>query len=100
MYKRQEWKGDRDIAHDIHIKKGGRLDLHCRLSMAAGSRITIEDGGELHVYNYAKIHNDCGERWQGIVTTSNKSVSQLLFIYGSAQIIDFGSGDNVNHNTL
>jgi len=47
-----EWKGDRDIIHDIVIKKGGRLDVHCRLSMPAGSKITVEDGGELWHRNH------------------------------------------------
>ena len=95
-----EWKGDRDVNHDIVIKKGGRLDVHCRLSMPAGSRITIENGGELHVYGFGKIHNDCGEQWDGIEIYDQKNVGELLFIYGAAQIIDFGENKNVKPNTL
>jgi len=95
-----EWKGDRDVRHDIVIKKGARLDIHCRLSMPAGSRITIEKGGELHVYSYAKIHNDCGDQWDGIEIYDQKNVANQLFIYGAAQILDFGINENVNQNAL
>lgn len=61
----EHWKSARDINRDIHILKGGRLTLACRMHMAAGSKIVVEPGGEL-ILDHALIHNDCGDQWSGI----------------------------------
>lgn len=83
-----EWKGERDFRKDIIIKAGGRLDLHCRLSMAAGRKIIIEQGGELHLHSFAKLHNSCGDRWGGIEIITTDDFSKQLYIYGSPSITD------------
>lgn len=83
-----DWKGDRDLRRDIIIKAGGRLDLHCRLSMAAGRKITVEEGGELHLHSFSQIHNSCGDQWGGIEFITKNDISNQLFIYGSPEIRD------------
>jgi len=83
-----EWKGDRDINSDIIISAGGRLDLHCRLSMAQGSRITIAKGGQLHLHSHSKIHNACGHGWNGIQLMDEKEKNKMLFVYGNGRMED------------
>ena len=84
-----EWKGDRDLRQDIIIVKGGRLDIHCRLSMSKGRKIVVEQGGEIHIHKHAKLHNACGDRWDGIhVITNNKDASEQVYIYDQPAILD------------
>lgn len=85
---RVDWKGDRDLRKDIIIKEGGRLDLHCRLSMAAGRKIIVEEGGALHLHSFSRLHNSCGDQWGGIEILTKKDLSEQLFIYGSPDISD------------
>ncbi len=83
-----DWKGDRDIRRDIIVKAGGRLDLHCRLSLAAGRKIIVEQGGELHLHSYATLHNSCGDQWGGIEVLTKKDLTKQLYIYGTPTITD------------
>lgn len=87
-----EWKGERDINKDILIQQGGRLDVHCRLSMAAGSKITLAPGAELHIHSHAKIHNSCEKKWEGIEVLDSKTLLSQLFIYGNGRILDTKTG--------
>lgn len=59
------WEGAKDLQGDIIIKKGGSLEIKCRISMAEQSKIVVEHDGSL-ILNNAKIHNDCGKAWKGI----------------------------------
>lgn len=59
------WDGARDLTGDLTIAPGGVLMLSCRLSMPAGSRITVQPGGRLWL-NGARLHNACGLPWKGI----------------------------------
>lgn len=83
-----DWKGDRDINKDIYIGEDGRLELHCRLGMAAGSKITLAPGAELHIHSHAKIHNACKGLWQGVQVLNSKTLTDQLFIYGNGRILN------------
>lgn len=84
-----EWKGSRDFSKDIIIQSGARLDIHCRLSMARGRKITVMEGAALHLHNHALIHNDCGDTWAGIEVQSKvDDISNQLFVYGRASMED------------
>jgi hypothetical protein len=61
------WRGARDLEGNLTIAAGGKLHLFCRVSMPAGSTITVEPGGTLWL-DGAKLHNACGRVWQGILT--------------------------------
>ena len=85
------WKGSRDLRRDIVILPGGQLDIHCRISMAAGRKITVKNGGSLHLHKYAKIHNDCGDTWEGIEVEVFNDINNQLLVYENASI------NNINY---
>lgn len=61
-----EWNGARDLEGHLTIAKGGQLAIRCRVSIPPGGAITVEPGGTL-VLDGARLHNACGQEWQGIV---------------------------------
>jgi hypothetical protein len=65
------WEGARDLEGNITILAGGALRLSCRVSMPAGSRITVQPGGRLWL-DGVRIHNACGLEWQGIFMEEQK----------------------------
>jgi hypothetical protein len=83
----QHWQGHRDSHHNIHIKKGGKLFLYCRLSMPGNSSITIDPGGELHLMG-TKLHSDCGGTWNGIQVVNEGQESGKVFYTGEVVIED------------
>ena len=60
------WLGERDMVANIYIEPGGVLQVGCRLSMPRNSVISVAPGGKLILGQNARLHNDCGDRWQGI----------------------------------
>ncbi|HMQ06488.1 MAG TPA: hypothetical protein PKC30_04255 [Saprospiraceae bacterium] len=73
----EEWKGNKDIVHNIVIEEGGSLTLHCRLAMARDTRIVVKSGGSL-ILKGARLHNDCGETWKGIQLQTKGKLSGSL----------------------
>lgn len=57
--------GETDVYGHITIMPGGVLRISCRLSMPEGGEIIVHPGGTL-ILDGAKLHNDCGEKWDGI----------------------------------
>ena len=80
-----QWRGSLDLSHNVVIKKGGVLTIKCRLSMARNSSITVEPGGKL-ILDHCRIHNDCGDTWNGIQVASNKKESGELIYMGEVTI--------------
>ncbi len=92
-----EWKGDRDIRHNIIITDKGRLDIHGRTAMPAGSSIIVEGRGQLHLHSFAHLHNDCGELWEGIRFVKNKKEPVNFFVYKNPRMKDINPvGLNTN----
>ena len=60
------WDGARDLEGNLTVAPGGALRLSCRLSMPAGSSLTVEPGGRLWL-DGAHLHNACGLTWKGIL---------------------------------
>lgn len=63
------WEGARDLEGHLTIAPGGSLKIHCRLSMPAGTRITVQPGGRLWL-DGARLHNACNRKWEGIFVQS------------------------------
>ncbi len=80
-----QWRGSLDLSHNVVIKKGGSLTIKCRVSMAKGSSITVEPGGKL-ILDHCKIHNDCGDQWNGIQVASSNSEQGEIIYMGEVQI--------------
>ena len=64
------WKGAKDLAGHIVIDGGGQLEIASRLALPKGAKIIVRPGGKL-ILNNARIHNDCGELWEGIEVENN-----------------------------
>jgi hypothetical protein len=62
----EEWNASTDLSHSIVINPGGVLSINCRISFPANAEIRVQPGGTLILDN-AKLHNDCGKNWKGIV---------------------------------
>lgn len=65
------WEGAKDLEGNLYIASSGYLRLNCRLSVPPGGKITIEPGGVL-LLDDAKLHNACGQQWQGIEILESK----------------------------
>ena len=76
------WSGARDLEGNLTIAPGGALRLQCRLSMPAGSRITVQPGGRLWL-DGPRLHNACGLDWQGLFWEKNKRESGHIYVLRS-----------------
>ncbi len=61
------WECHKDLEGNLLIADGGHLTTRCRLSLPANGRITVAAGGTL-VLAGTRLHNACGQNWQGIFT--------------------------------
>ena len=86
-----EWKGNIDNTFNIEIAKGGDLSIHCRLAMPAGSKITVSPGGKLTLIG--RIHNDCGDTWNGIHILTEGNVSGQVYYRNEAVVEDVNGID-------
>ena len=74
------WLAPKDLAGDIRIEQGGVLQLSCRVSLAAGARISVAPGGKL-ILDGCLLHNACGDQWAGIEVQTlgrEKGVVEIL----------------------
>ncbi len=81
------WLGARDVSHNIIIKEGGHLTICCRLSMPKGSKITVDAGGKLTLDDIT-LHNDCGDKWQGIEVVSKGKKRGIIEKKGKVNLFD------------
>ncbi|MDX1667413.1 MAG: M43 family zinc metalloprotease [Saprospiraceae bacterium] len=73
------WQSAKDIESHITIQNGGQLIVECRLSLPKDGLITVRPGGTL-ILNGGRIHNSCGDRWQGIVVErKGRRRGQVIF---------------------
>jgi len=77
--------GAKDLNKDIIIEKGGKLTIHCRLSMSRSSKIVVKPGGVLSL-NGCYLHNDCGDEWLGIEVQEAKKESGKILYNGNVII--------------
>lgn len=81
----RNWAGHKDLRHSVVVKSGHTLTIHCRTSMPAGSKITVEPGAKLILEN-AWLHNSCGDEWLGIELQENKKLKGELELIGKCKI--------------
>lgn len=60
-----EWNSCKDLESHIIIEDGGELTIRCRVSLPKDAKIEILQGGTL-IVDGGRLHNDCGDQWQGI----------------------------------
>ena len=83
-----EWNCKKDLEGNLTIKKGGVLKIWCRLSIPPKGKITVEPGGKLIVGRYAKIHQSCGEKWNGIEIVKFGDEQGIVEVVGEGKIED------------
>jgi len=87
-----EWDCHKDLEGNITIKRGGVLKVWCRLSIPPNGKITIEPGGKLIVGRSARLHQSCGEKWQGIEIVKSGDEQGMIEVIGDGKIEDTISG--------
>ncbi len=76
-----EWRGAKDLEGHLTIAPGGHLTIHCRVSLPAYAKITVQPGATLMLTANARLHNACGNRWLGIeVQSLGKTQGQVIMI--------------------
>lgn len=83
-----EWRGAKDLEGHLTIEPGGQLTVGCRVSLPANAKITIKPGGKLILGAYAKLHNACGDRWQGIEIQAQRNQKGEVVFIGDPKIED------------
>jgi hypothetical protein len=74
------WQGAKDLEGNLTIATGGFLKINCRVSLPKNAKITVEPGATLVLEN-ARLHNACGDRWQGIeIQQRGKVKGQVIYI--------------------
>ncbi len=73
------WTGARDLEGSLTIASGASLRLSCRLSVPSGGRITVQPGGRLWL-DGARLHNACGQPWEGIFVEKKGKLSGQVYI--------------------
>lgn len=84
-----DWPCMRDLHGNLTIAEGGQLTIRCRTSVPADGTITIQAGGRL-ILSGARLYQDCGENWQGIVVEKQGDVEGELIMDEVAVIEDVG----------
>ncbi len=69
-----------DMKGDIIITEGKSLRLSCRVHIPKGGKIIVHPGATLTL-NGCKLHNDCGELWEGIeVLSKGKNSGKIEYL--------------------
>ncbi|NND33841.1 MAG: hypothetical protein HKN76_14725 [Saprospiraceae bacterium] len=84
------WQGAKDLEGDLVIVTGGVLEVHCRVSIPPGGKIIVESGGKLILHD-ARLHNSCGQFWNGIILHQDKRSPGEVIYYGDAKIENVAS---------
>ncbi len=81
------WNSARDLEGRLTIGPGGQLTIRCRVSMPPGGLITIAPGGRL-ILDGARLHNACGEQWDGILVQKTGNSAGRLLLIGDPKLED------------
>ncbi|MGB4847181.1 MAG: hypothetical protein WBP41_04645 [Saprospiraceae bacterium] len=80
------WEGSADLEGSVIIESGATLEIGCRVSLPAGAYIQVNPGGKLIVLSNGKLHNACGDQWNGIKLMKEKKNSGDLYLMVGAVI--------------
>ncbi|GAA5222274.1 reprolysin-like metallopeptidase [Membranihabitans marinus] len=71
------WKVEKDVSRNIRIKSGVSLFIQSRLSLPENGFIFLEKDAKLILGPTAKLHNDCGKSWKGILSATKQSMVEI-----------------------
>lgn len=86
------WQGAKDLVSHIVIENGGSLEIDSRISLPRKAKIIVHPNGQLKLNSTARLHNDCGEEWQGIEVLSDGGRKGKVVFIGNPKVenIRFG----------
>ncbi|MCB9284829.1 MAG: hypothetical protein H6563_12200 [Lewinellaceae bacterium] len=85
------WRAAKDLEGHLTIRPGGVLKISCRVSMPRNAAITVMPGGIL-ILDGCRLHNACGDDWQGIVIQEAGKTKGRVVIAATPSI------ENVTHS--
>ncbi len=78
-----EWFGQKDLHGDLVVESSGYLTIGCRVSLPKDARVRIQTGATL-VLDGARLHNDCGDQWNGIIIEEVAGRKGMLILQNDA----------------
>jgi hypothetical protein len=85
------WNGSLDLEGNIVVKETGILEIACRVSLPAEASITLYPGAQLRILKTGRLHNACGDRWEGI------NILEVRSTKGSITLMEGGKIDDTLH---
>ncbi len=82
-----EWNCCKDLEKDVVIESGATLTIRCRISLPKGAKIMVKPGAKL-VLAGGRLHNDCGDKWQGIEIWKEGKSKGEVELFDEASIED------------
>ncbi len=73
------WSGAKDLEGELIVEPGGHLTLRCRVSLPKEARIIVAGGGTL-LLDGCRLHNACGDQWDGILLQQTSSGRGRLLV--------------------
>ena len=74
------WSGSVDLEGNLVLAQDAVLEIGCRVSLPAGAEIIVHPGAKLKLLSNGKLHNSCGDTWNGVQLMKEKKKSGMLFI--------------------
>ena len=81
------WLGEKDLYGHLTIAEGATLELKCRTSFPKGAKLIVKPGATL-ILNNARLHNSCGDQWEGIELQERNGVIGKVIEIGEPSIED------------
>ena len=85
-----EWNSCKDLESHIIIESGATLTIRCRVSLPVDAKIEVKSGAKL-IIDGGRLHNDCGDLWQGI------EIHKIGASSGEVQLMNGGLIENTVH---
>jgi len=93
------WRGSADLEGNLIIAAGGHLEIGCRVSLPAHATITIQPGGSLLILPTGRLHNACGQQWDGIVLERKKKEEGKVMVMEGGRMEDSSTAIDIKPKT-
>ena len=80
-----DWDCSKDLEGHLTIESGGHLTMRCRTSLPKGAKIIVHPGGKLTLDN-TRLHNACGEEWEGIEIQEQGNIKGEVVFRGDPKL--------------
>lgn len=80
------WSGSIDLEGNLILLKNSILEIDCRVSIPQGGKIEVQPGAKLILLSNGKLHNACGDSWEGIQLIKERKDSGMISLMEGAII--------------